>query len=70
MVDLGMARSRWWCFFFSAKSLFLSVLTLSRLRLAPELGWVHGLIWAWWWAGIGMDRSFDGGFDGRSVWIG
>ena len=40
-------------FFFSAKSLFLSVLTLSRSRLAPELGWVHGLIWAWWWARIG-----------------
>ena len=39
--------------FFSAKSLFLSVLTLSRSRLAPELGWVCGLIWAWWWARIG-----------------
>ena len=39
---------------FSQSSLFLSShISLSRSRLALELGWVHGLIWAWWWDGIG-----------------
>ena len=42
------------CLPLHAKSLFLSShISLSYSRLAPKLGWVCGLIWAWWWVGIG-----------------
>ena len=79
MVDLGMARSRWWCFFFckvplplSPHSFSFEACTRAGLGSWFDLGMVVGWDWhgselrwwVWWW--ISVDQLMVGL---TKVWI-